>query len=132
MDNKVKPIVVKSSASGLGQHHPYTWEVSGKKFITASRTSSSLIFQKGMKDWLSGLNDDELKVFTECLFGLIESTGAETISDVSASKWNSVKTIINSTGNMPKERQKEFFKIIGQFIKKNGLAAKEDITSRLA
>ena len=130
MDNKVKPIVVKSSANGLNQHQGYSWEVLGRDFVRAERRSSSLIFQKGMKNWIAGLKEGELAVFTECLFGLLESTGAETLNEVSASKWNSIKTIVTNAGNMPKERQKEFFKVIKEFIKKNGMAARDDLTAR--
>ena len=127
MDNKVKPMVVKSSAGGLAQHQILSWEVMGNDFIRAKRRSSSLIFQKGMKDWLSELTKNELEVFTECLFGLVEATGARTLNEISASKWNAVKNIISNAGSMDKERQRDFFRVIGQFIKKNGLAAKEDL-----
>lgn len=103
LSNKDKKKIIKSSATGGGQHHPYTWLVEGTSFVEADGQSSSGIFwDKVLDQWIEGLNDEEREIFTSSLFDSMEEAGLNTLSDINENKLESYTAVIKAakkTGN---------------------------------
>ncbi|MBP3293504.1 MAG: hypothetical protein J6N32_07105, partial [Clostridia bacterium] len=74
-----------------------------------------------LRSWLSKLDSEERRRFTETLFGVLESTGAKTVSDLTEGRLNSIGTILRTFGNLDRETREQVF----NFIKRLAEAAVE-------
>ena len=55
--HKVDPRVVKSTAMGLNQHNPMTWDVIGADFTEApERGKTSILFESTFNDWIDSID----------------------------------------------------------------------------
>ena len=78
--------IVQSRSFLGGSHDGFTWSVEPPdRFERCSELSSvSRIFDKTMKDVLLGLSVEERKTFIEDFFGVLASTGADTLTDLTS------------------------------------------------
>ena len=74
--------VVMSSAVGLLQHEPYTWQVQGSAFVPGELTEASLRLDRTLSTWLEGLTNEERGEFFDGLFGLLMQENASHPMDV--------------------------------------------------
>ncbi|MBQ9610772.1 MAG: DUF2974 domain-containing protein [Lachnospiraceae bacterium] len=113
MSNKSDKIIVKSDASGTMQHNPYSWEVLGDKFVLADKQSTtSLIMDGALNNWLNSLDETELKDFVNALFDILDASGASTLSEMSDNKWESFNLIMKAAKNMNPELRKNLMMVI--------------------
>lgn len=88
LSNKIKSTVIKSSALGIDQHNPYTWNVFCTQFEKADGLSVSSVFMNDTADkWLNSLSDDSKKILINSIFDSLESSGASTLNDIADKKW---------------------------------------------
>lgn len=81
MESRAPYRVVRSSAKGLAQHDPFSWQVEGRDFVHEGRLTDGALFVNGVLDeWLARYSDDELRVIVEALFGSLEASGAKDFS----------------------------------------------------
>lgn len=74
---------VHSTKNGPMAHDGFSWEVAGKCFIPENGLSEpSRLFKKSMDETLGEMDFEERKDFVDELFGLLLSTGAETITEL--------------------------------------------------
>ena len=89
--------IVKSTARGLGQHDPYSWQVEGSDFVyAAERTAFGRETEAIVDRLVNELTPAQKRRFTEGLFSLLESTGETTLSGIAAGKLQSLKSILRS------------------------------------
>ena len=114
--------VVRSSASGIKQHDGFTWQLKRNRFEQASLSEMSKLIRRTVGTWLETMRDEDRQSFTELVFSLIESTGKDRFSSMSAEKWKTAESILNAVRHLPKEKQKEGLKLIGQLSQSSGAA----------
>ena len=86
-------VVVKSSQSGIMQHDGMSWQVEGNQFEYAKGLSkSSRVLNEVLKKWISKIDMQERDKFVNVLFSLITASGATTLSEISADRFNSASS----------------------------------------
>ena len=74
--------VVESSQKGLFQHDPYSWQVLGPDFVrTEEVDSGSRRIDRTLKDWLSGLTNQQRETVVDTLYELLSSGDAKTVKE---------------------------------------------------
>lgn len=122
--------VVKSSQSGILQHDGFSWNVSGNHFVPAELTKTSLLIRKSASGWLEQTSEADRQSFTEIIFSLFESTGADSFSEISQQKWKSAEAMWSALRKMPKEKQQEILACLQQLGATGGQTVTEYLASR--
>jgi len=115
-------VIESTIHNGLFQHDPFSWSVVGPQFIHLDRLSKQ--GQRNdhvLRAWLSKLDSEERRKFTETLFGVLESTGAKTVSDLTEGRLNSIAVILRTFGSLDRETKDQVY----GFIKRLAEAAAE-------
>ena len=108
--------VIESTASGIYQHDGFSWQVRRNRFIKAQASEFSLFIDRTLDEWMDGMNDEERRVFTETLFSLFSATGLDTVQQISEKKLRSLEAIVSAVRDMPKEKQKELVRYLGELL----------------
>ena len=123
--------VVKSSQIGILQHDGFSWTVSRNRFLPAELTKLSRMTDKSVSGWLSQMSEADRKSFTDIIFSLFESTGADSFSQISQMKLKGAEAILASILKMPREKQKEILSFFQQLGVSGGQTLTEYLTSRI-
>ena len=107
---KEKLTVVKSSEKGFQQHNPYTWEVLGASFVKAEMNSG--LVEDTVKNWTDSLTPEQCRVFSEAVFGALESAGVDTLHELNSSKLTCYRAIARSLIKSDKTLYKGFTDVI--------------------
>ena len=108
--------VIKSSQTGIFQHDGLSWTVSRNHFLPAKLTRISWLVEKSVSDWLDQMSEADRQSFTEIIFSLFESTGADSFSQISQMKWKGAEAMMTALLKMPREKQQgilSFFQLLG-------------------
>ena len=71
--------VVRSTAVGILQHDPYSWQVEGPAFERMSGlTPDSARFDTAFRAWLLEMDDSDRALLVNTLFGILSATNAQT------------------------------------------------------
>ncbi|MGN1345157.1 MAG: DUF2974 domain-containing protein [Eubacteriales bacterium] len=115
-------VIESTISNGLHQHDPFSWSVLGSQFVHLDRLSKKgQRHDQVLRSWLSKLDGEERRKFTETLFGVLDSTGAKTLSDLTEGRLNSIAVILRTFGNLDRETKDQVY----GFIKRLAEAAKE-------
>ena len=117
------PKVIKSSASGIQQHDPFTWCVMRDGFVPAELSESGKIIDRTLDTWVDGMDVETRKSFTDTVFSLFASTGAETFQEIGRKKAKYAEVILAHLFALPKEKQVELLLLARQLIQSGGQAA---------
>ena len=127
LGSSVRPKYIKSSAYGIAQHDPTTWTVGKNRFMRSTPSDLGLFIMKSQKDWLNKLDDKDRAHFVDTLFTIIESTGMDTLDEMSINKLRASSEMLNSIRGMTRERQKEMNRIIGELLQSGTETARKVI-----
>ena len=115
-------VIESTLHNGLFQHDPFSWNVFGPQFVHLEGLSKQgQRHDQVLRAWLSKLDGEERRKFTETLFGVLESTGAKTVSDLTEGRMNSIGTILRTFGNLDRETKDQVY----NFLKRLAEAAVE-------
>ena len=79
--------IVKCSAKDILQHDPFSWNVMGPGFETASEfDEASLIFYSSFNEWAAKLSQQERQKFIDTFFDVIKASGAKTNYEIDRNK----------------------------------------------
>ena len=121
MNGETERKVIKSSARGLQQHDPMTWQVLGSAFEEAGgQTGSSVFVDRTVRRWLDDMSDSERQSLTDALFDGMEATGADTLRDVKNGGLASAGTMLKNFFDMDGARQKEVVDSVGKLVRAGG------------
>lgn len=96
--------IVKSSARGLRQHDPYSWEVLGADFVyTSERTAFGKQTEAIMDHFTNTFSPERKRLFGKALFAVLESTEQDTFSGISANKLQSIKNAVRGFTSLDSE-----------------------------
>lgn len=76
---------IKSSEhGGIGQHHPYSWQVQGGRFVYAdARSSSGALIDETVSKWVDSLSPYAVEQIEKAVFEPLGASGAETLTQLS-------------------------------------------------
>ena len=75
--------VVRSTAKGIMQHDPFSWQIDGRDFVYEERLSDGALFMDRVFDeWLSRYSDEELRLIVDALFEMFEASGTTNLSEL--------------------------------------------------
>jgi hypothetical protein len=110
--------VVKSGGRGPLQHDGCRWEVEGTHFIRLDKlTGGSAHFDKKLKEYLEAMDIEKRREFTEVFFGILESTGAKTLTELSKSKLKNTGTIISALYHLDKDTRDMIKRTVSLLLK---------------
>ena len=112
MDSLAVPRVIKSTAAGIVKHDGFTWETEPEGFVSAELSRTSLLIRETLSGWLDQVDDEGRKAMTDTVFALLESTGEETFSGISGSRWKSLGAMASSARKMPKGSLQELGRVV--------------------
>lgn len=83
LKNEAEPEFIKSNRIGPFQHFPGSWEISGNAFVRKknSRLASAKIVSN-VNRWAESVSDEEIAVFMNTLFEIIESAGVSDLNEI--------------------------------------------------
>ena len=95
-------LTVESTGVSVLQHDPFTWKISGKRFVyNTERTWSGKMIEHSVNELISSLDRMELNDLTEELYADFRSDEAKTLTDV---KRHLLKRVITSIVTFHKYR----------------------------
>ncbi|MBQ4353272.1 MAG: DUF2974 domain-containing protein [Clostridia bacterium] len=114
LEHKEEYTVVESTMSnGFFQHDPFSWSVLGTKFVHLDGlTKQGKRHDRVMNEWLRSCTPQERKHFTDTLFGVIESTGAKTLSDLSVDTIGKMREAIRAFSELDRESKEHMLLLI--------------------
>jgi len=115
-------IVVKSSQTGIMQHDGMSWQVLGSHFDYAKELSSvSRALKEALSRWINGISVQERNQFVDVLFSLITASGASTLSEIQADRFNSASSAFKIYQSLDKDTKlmlrRLFHSLTGEFDK---------------
>ncbi|MBO4470767.1 MAG: DUF2974 domain-containing protein [Clostridia bacterium] len=109
--------VVRSTASGISQHDPMSWQVYGPQFRTMKAVDkTAVVVRDTLHEWLQNSTPEQRAAFVDTLFSMVESTKATRISDLSSEKLKSILTMVGSRKEVDPETRKVFTRLVGQAV----------------
>ena len=109
--------VVHSTAAGMQQHDPLTWQVYGPRFERMDRIDETAqTICNTLHDLLKLSDQEQRATFLDAAFQMIESTRATTIGDIMGEKRKNLLSMISSSRELDPEQKKQFNKLVGLFV----------------
>ena len=109
--------VVRSSASGISQHDPMTWEVYGPRFVELEKVDqSAMVICETLHEMLENSPPEERGIFVETLFHYLESTKATRMSEVTREKLKSLVAIMGNRKGISPETRRVFNRLVAQTV----------------
>ena len=127
LSNKEEKKVVKSTANGVQQHYPYTWEVMGASFVEAEcQSQTSLFLDETLRRWIESLNDSQRENLVKAIFDSVDAAGVQTFTQLSAKRWESYTAIFKAVLDMDPSLQKDVLKTAQKLAAAGREVLKED------
>ena len=106
--------VIKSDIkNGVLQHNPFSWQVMGREFEhLPSLSANGKKHDEVLHVWLGRLSEEKRREFTDIVFGVLESTGAKTLSDLTQDQLPKLLTAARTIGSLDKEDRE----IVAEFV----------------
>ncbi len=98
--------IIKSSRRGLLQHDGLTWEVQGGRFIRVETLSKrARRTDTVVRARIDSMTRGEKQAFIRLMFGVLESTGARTLTELYRDGFRSAFTMLRTVTTMTREEQ---------------------------
>ena len=109
--------VVHSTAKGLEQHDPMSWQVYGEHFEemeSIDRTAS--VVCETLHEMLTNSTPEQRAAFVETLFRLADNTNATKMSDILNEKFRSLMKMAGGRKKLNPETRRVFNRLMGQAV----------------
>lgn len=105
--------IIKSTQTGILQHDPMSWSVMGAKFVYLDKRSRfGHQSDEALKKLVYSMSDEERAKFADTIFGIIDSTGARTLTDLSQAKLKNFNVIMKSLRELDKPSRDIMFRAL--------------------
>lgn len=111
-------VIESAESNTLWQHDAFSWQITRDTFVPykAGRTQDSFFAEHTVQTWLSHLDEQKRKGFIETLFGILFSTGAETLTELTAHGVTHSMNILKELRNIDSQQRKEMFNVLKYFF----------------
>lgn len=106
LNHKEDITILKSTQTGIMQHDLYSWQVLGDKFVRAEFTNSSEFIDQTISNWLKEVEPTQREMFIDTLFEILNTTQAETLSQISDKLFTNAKIMVKSYQKLDSESKK--------------------------
>jgi len=104
MEHDTNYRVIQSSAKGLAQHEPLTWQLLGTDFLYATeRTAFGKRTEAIIDHFHTHFSPERKRLFTKALFTVLEATEQQTVSGIANNKLKSLKNVLRSFSDFDPE-----------------------------
>ena len=104
MQGEEKYILIESSEIGVLQHIPLSWEIEGSNFVISDKQDMRRMqLYRKMNTWLFALDREKIKGFLDSFFELLETTQAQTLSELPQETWKNWIGIWNAYRNLDQD-----------------------------
>lgn len=117
LNHQEKTTILKSTETGIMQHSLYSWQVLGGEFVKDELTSSSEFMDKTITNWLKEVTPEQRGKFIDTIFEIINTTQAETLSDIKTKVFTNTKMMVKTYQNLSQEDKKIMTKTIEEFFR---------------
>ena len=112
--------IIKSNAIGVLQHSPFSWEIENNKLkVLKDTTFDSKMFKNGINALINDLSEDELRVFADTIYSVIEETNTDTVEELMANLGKNMKIILGASMNLDESQKKVLSKVSEIFFKES-------------
>ena len=117
MDYYTPYTVVHSTATGLSQHDPMTWQVYGPKFEEMeSIDRKAEIVCETFHEWLQNSTPEQRGAFVDTLFKMADTTDATKMSDILNEKLRSIRKMYSGRKEVDPETRRVFNRLMAQAV----------------
>lgn len=114
MEHQEDYTVIKSRYRGPSQHDSFGWEVHRDRFVRLDTVSAkSRYLDQSLSAWMNKIEPEKRKDFINAMFGILESTGASTLTDLTANKLNKALTAIGTMRQLDSESKAMLRTLLG-------------------
>jgi hypothetical protein len=118
--------VVQSSQTGLMQHDVFSWEVGRDNVVRAQEINPETLFvNRTLRDWLNGLEPEQLRRFTDALYEILISAETGSLRKLGDDWLKTVSLMVKTYSGIDEPTKKLITKTIAAFFK----AARRNITA---
>lgn len=104
MQGEEKYILIESSEIGVLQHIPLSWKIEGSNFVISDKQDMRRMqLYRKMNTWLFALDREKIKGFLDSFFELLETTQAQTLSELPQETWKNWIGIWNAYRNLDQD-----------------------------
>lgn len=112
-----KKHVIKSSAKGIMQHNPFTWDTLKARFDPADeRSPVSLFMDETLSRWIDGLSYEEKSSLISAIFDSLDASGETTVNALGENLAGVSGAIIGALKEMSKETSDTAKESIGKLF----------------
>ena len=87
-------IVIRSSESGIMQHEPYSWEMTGADFVKQNRlTQRSYFLDHTVSRWMDGLTEKQREHFIDAVYEAVATTPVDGFGETTISPKMIISTL---------------------------------------
>ena len=116
-ENKGDYQIVKSSMTGIFQHNPFSWELSGSRFVTLDElTEDGKRISGAANAWMEKMNVEQRREFVDAVYRILIATEATTLTELNKDKY----AIVRALRDTDKETRKMVFSTFGMLIDEGG------------
>ena len=109
--------VVRSTASGISQHDPMTWQIYGPQFETVPAVDqTAIVVRDTLHEWLQNSTPEQRAAFVDALFGMVETTKATRMSELTGEKLRSMLTMVGNRKEVDPETRRVFTRLMAQAV----------------
>ncbi len=133
MNNKSERRIVRSSANGVMQHNPLTWQVLGTAFETVDSQSPAGIFMdETLQKWIGSLSVKDRTLMTNAIFDALEATGETTLCDLRTHWQSALSAMLKAAWQMEPDKRSQVFDIMRRLSDAGRQTLAQDIKDALA
>ena len=109
--------VVRSTASGITQHEPMSWQIYGPRFETLpALDQTAMVTRETLHDWLRNSTPEQRAAFVDALFSMAESTKATRMSELTGEKLKTLMTMVGNRKDVDPETRRVFTRLMAQAV----------------
>ena len=109
--------VVHSTASGISQHDPMTWQIYGPQFVTQPNVDQTAkVTRDTLHNWLQNSTPEQRADFVDVLFRLVDTTKATRMSDLTGEKFRNLLTMVGNRKEVNPEARRVFNRLMAQAV----------------
>ena len=108
-------VVVESSATGLGQHDPFSWVVEDGSFVEVERIARGMGYlDESLNQWVASLDRHEREGFVNALFSVLYAGGEDTFAALKGNWQEALPAMMEQLGALePEERSLVAHALVG-------------------
>lgn len=133
MYTKSKTMVVASTAKGINQHDPMSWQVLKDKFEYKDKVAaSSEVIDEIITKWSMQFDYDTRAAFVDVFFASLQSSGATRLSELTSSKVRSVASLTKEIQSLDPDNQALVIDVFVKLLASGGDSLKNTLLSKIS